>query len=267
MFNNSIKFKNNQQGQVLLIVILVMVVALTIGLSVASRSIVSLRTSTEQAESQKALAAAEAGIEQAIKANSAPVPGQLGNASYVTSLSDVNGTNFVLNGGNPISKNDGFDLWLSDYSTSSAEIYQNQRDANLTIYWGDSSDGCSNAALEVAVISGNRSNPTLTKYAFDACQDRQTGNNFTYISGGGGTVSGETFPFGTTIAVTSGFIVRIIPLYANANVGVLSSADLPNQGKVITSTGASGATERKITVFQSYPSLPVELFPYNLFSP
>lgn len=267
MFNNPVKFKNSQQGQVLLIVILVMVVALTIGLSVASRSIVSLRTSTEQAESQKALAAAEAGIEQAIKANSAPSPGSLGSASYTTSLSNISGQNFLLNGGNPIPKNDGFDLWLSDYSTSSAEIYKNQKDANLTIYWGDGMDGCANAALEIAVISGDRPNPVLTKYAFDACQDRQTGNNFMYISGGGGTVNGKTFPFGVTVTVTKGFIARIIPLYANAHVGVLSSADLPNQGKVITSTGASGTTERKITVFQSYPSLPVELFPYNLFSP
>ena len=56
-----------QKGQVLLIVVLVMIVALTVGLSLISRSITNLRTSTEEAESQKALAAAEAGIEQALE--------------------------------------------------------------------------------------------------------------------------------------------------------------------------------------------------------
>ncbi len=48
----------NQSGQALLIIVLVMVVALTIGLSVASRTITNLRTSREQASSQKALSAA-----------------------------------------------------------------------------------------------------------------------------------------------------------------------------------------------------------------
>jgi len=61
--------KLNQKGQALLIVVLVMVVALTVGLSIASKTIISLRTSTEEANSQKALAAAEAGIEQALKTN------------------------------------------------------------------------------------------------------------------------------------------------------------------------------------------------------
>ena len=67
-------FKNNllnQKGQALLIVVLVMVVALTVTLSLVSRSVVDLKTSTDQADSQKALAAAEAGAEQAIKANAA----------------------------------------------------------------------------------------------------------------------------------------------------------------------------------------------------
>ncbi len=45
---------SNQRGQILLIIILVMVVALTIGLSVVSRSIVTLRTTEEEENSQKA---------------------------------------------------------------------------------------------------------------------------------------------------------------------------------------------------------------------
>ena len=56
-----------EQGQVLLIIVLVMVVALTVGLSLASRSLIQVRTTGEQAESQKAFSAAEAGIEQALQ--------------------------------------------------------------------------------------------------------------------------------------------------------------------------------------------------------
>ena len=59
------RFSNNS-GQAILLVVLVMIVGLTVGLSVVSRSIVSIKTSTEEADSQKALAAAEAGIEKAL---------------------------------------------------------------------------------------------------------------------------------------------------------------------------------------------------------
>src|SRR5690242_8662448 len=56
-----------EAGQALLIVVLVMVIALTVGLSLASRSITNLRNSTDEANSQAAFSAAEAGVEQAVK--------------------------------------------------------------------------------------------------------------------------------------------------------------------------------------------------------
>lgn len=43
-----------------------MVIALTIGLSIAARSIINLQTTTEEEISQRAFSAAEAGIERAI---------------------------------------------------------------------------------------------------------------------------------------------------------------------------------------------------------
>ncbi len=52
----------SESGQALLIVVLVMVVVLTMGLSVASRSITNLRIATEQDNSQASFSAVEAGI-------------------------------------------------------------------------------------------------------------------------------------------------------------------------------------------------------------
>src|SRR3990167_7914471 len=51
-------------GQILLIVVLAAVVSLTVGLSAISRTITNTRVTTEEANSQKALSAAEAGIEE-----------------------------------------------------------------------------------------------------------------------------------------------------------------------------------------------------------
>lgn len=260
--------KKFEQGQTLLIVVLVMVVALTVGLSIASKSITSLRSSTEEASSQKALAAAEAGVEQAIKNNLSIASGSFSNNTvYSTSVTQVLGSSFLLNGGNPVLQDDGIDLWLSTYSTNQTQLYSNPWSGNLTIHWGNSSNGCSNAAIEIAVISGSRAAPILTRYAFDPCQTRSSVNSFNFVSSLNNTIAGKTFYYRTTIAVSSGLIARVIPFYANTPMAAVGSVALPSQGTTIVSTGKSGNTERRVNVFQGYPEVPSEYFPYNLFSP
>lgn len=268
--------KLNEKGQALLIVVLVMVVALTVGLSIASKTITNLRSSTEEANSQKALAAAEAGIEQAIKTN-AIANGTFvdTNTSYSTSVTAVSGTSFLVNGGNPVVQDNGADLWLSDYSSDPTKLYTtNLYTGTLTIKWGTSSaDPCANAAIEVVIISGaSRQTATSKRYVYDPCAGRAGSNHFTQavvLTSPNDKVLDKKFYYqtDTPIPVVSGFIGRIIPLYFNSPVGIVGSAPLPSQGSTITSTGTSGTTSRKVNVFQGYPEIPSEFFPYNLFSP
>src|SRR3989338_3351838 len=109
--------RKNEKGQAFLIVVLVMVVALTVGLSVASRTVTNLRTTAEEENSQRAFSAAEAGIEKALKTGPISSPLDLGNNASIESVQivGVSGTEFLLNGGNPVLQDDGFDLWLSSY--------------------------------------------------------------------------------------------------------------------------------------------------------
>jgi len=258
---------SGQKGQVLLTIVLVMVIGLTVGLSLASRAITNLRTSQEEATSQKALSAAEAGVEQAAKSSTSSATGSfINNTTFKTSITQVSGTSFLLNGGNLISKDDGIDVWLSDYSTDSAKLYQNQWSGSMSFYFGNSSNGCNEAALEIIVISGSRANPLSRKYAFDPCLVRSNGNNFASVSPGG-TVSDRVFPFKATISIVSGLIARVVPLYKLTPVGVVGDSGLPAQGSIVSSVGVSGDTSRKITVFQGFPTLPSEYFPYGLFVP
>src|SRR4030042_5773261 len=60
-----------KSGQILIFVLLVVVVALAVGLSVASRNITNLRTSTQTGESQRAFSAAEGGVEDMLSRISA----------------------------------------------------------------------------------------------------------------------------------------------------------------------------------------------------
>lgn len=270
MFKTSlIKSLNNQRGQALLVIVLVMVVALTVGLSVASRTITNLRNTREQVNSQKALSAAEAGVEQALK-NNANVAGNLaGNTTYTTTVGQVLGTApFLLNGGSVLPKNDAIYVWVTPYSTNSANLYQNPWNGNLTLYWGDTSGACSNAALEVAIISGTRNAPVMTRYAVDPCAARRGSNNFAAATATPATISNVNFSYRTTIAITNGLLVRVNPLYSSTFMGASGSVALPSQGSVITSTGVSdSSTQRKVTVYQGYPEIPAEIFPYTLFSP
>lgn len=259
---------NYQKGQILLIVVLVMVTALTVGLSVAARSITNTRTSSSSANSEKAFSAAEAGIEQSLTTNTATNGSFPNNSSYKTSLVTVAGNSFALNNGSPILQDEPVDLWLSTYPG-----YTNQWNGTFTIYWGQSTDVCSQnqannsmAALEMIVLSGTKANPQITHYTYDPCAARQIDNNFASVSSGGFTIAGQTYEYSTPpITVVNGLLTRVIPLYAPTNIAIQNSGGFPAQGTVIQSTGTSEDTQREVITYRFYPSLPTELFQYNLF--
>lgn len=260
----------NDNGQILLISLLVLVVAMTIGLSLAARTINNLRVTTAQDSSQRAFAAAEAGLERALtQLTSTTITGNLDNSSnYRTTVNTRSANEFQVNSGDFLIKNDTADIWLSAYPD-----YSSPWTGTLNIYWGNSTDTCvgtpesSNtmSALEIVIISGTRAAPTLSHYAFDPCNARRSSNRFG-ASSTGGTVSGRNYAFRAAINVSSGLLARIIPLYAGTYIGIRGT-NLPPQGIEISSVGMSGGTQRKLTSFRSYPKAPVEFYPYLIFSP
>lgn len=265
-----------QKGQVLLIVVLVMVTALTVGLSVAARTITNIRSAEDSQSSERAFTAAEAGLEQSLTENKNMSGSFGGNSTYQTVIKTVSGTEFAINNGSPVLKDDSADIWLSNYPT-----YANPWTGSLTIYWGEQGDTCTTnestntvSALEVIVLSGNKNAPQSTLYALDPCNARSLQNKFEYIAPNGGTISGKTYKYRKTLTVNSGLLLRVIPLYAPANIAVRGCDSggnnclaLPSQGSVIESTGVSGDTSRKIVSTKPYPKIPTELFPYNFFVP
>ncbi len=261
-----------QQGQVLLIVILVLVVSLTVGLSVVTRTITNLRTSEEEANSQEAFSAAEAGIEKLLNTDGTTTAGNLSNnASFQASSTVVQGSTFLVNNGNPASKDDGVDIWLSTYPGYATPRFS----GTVTLYWGSATDTCNTnpalntqAAIEIVLISGSPAVPVTTHYVLDPCTARAATNNFSTSIQSSGTINGKEFAHRYSIPVSNGLILRVIPLYASTVLGVSGNgSSLPAQGEVIESTGSSGETKRKITVYKGYPKVPVEFFPFVLFSP
>lgn len=267
-----------QKGQMLLIVILVMTVALTVGLSIATRSITNLRVTEEEEASQRAFSAAEAGIEQALKLTQ---PGEYFKEQALSEnatiekvvITELTGASLLLNNNNPIVKDDGVDIWLSSYPNYTAP----QWSGNLVIYWGSDTDNCqqapasnTQAAIEVVLLTGPENNPAATHYVYDPCGPRRVENNFTDPEAGVFQLLTGKFANRATITIDPaqpGLIARIIPLYASTRIGIEGSPNFPSQGSLIESVGKSGESQHKISVFRGYPKVPNEFFPTLLLVP
>lgn len=268
------KSQFNSQGQVLLIVVVTMIVALTAGLSIASRTITNLQLSKQNEESQRAFQAASAGIEKLINAAAGVEEGgSLENAEFQTKVLEQDSDNYLLNNGGAIDQDRGMDIWLSAHPN-----FSSQYTGNFTLYFGTGTgadaQNCTATsgknvmpALEIVMLEGTTAAPTLEKYVYDPCGGRRTTNNFA-AGGGAGSAGGVNFQHNTgTISVTNGLVARVVPIYNSAIVGVRwSAANPPVQGKLLESTGTSGETQRRIVYFESLPQIPVEVFPYVIMS-
>lgn len=272
--------EHKSQGQVLLIVVITMIVALTAGLSIASRTITNLKLSKQNQESQRAFQAAQSGIEKFL-ASGTGGNSAFNNASFDTSVTSIDQSERVLNNGISIDQDRGADVWLSQYPD-----YSSKYSGGLTIYWGGKGQtACvsgqgdkSIPALEIVILSGVVGLPTFTRYSYDPCNASATrGNGFatpgggTYTTSAASNIPGTVFLYSTTLpAVSNGLIMKVIPIYNSTIIGVKftpsGGSTVPSEGRVITSTGTSGDTKRKVLYYESYPQLPNEIFPYSILS-
>ncbi len=293
------KSRRGETGQVLLIVVLIVVITLTIGLSAVSRSITSFRSSTEEKESQKALSAAEAGIERVLQSNiPVNIAGNLINDSnYSTNIKEIKNSSFLINGGNTIPKNEGVDIWLVDRNPDGTPNYSTPLSPQFfNIYWGEASETpCSSAAIQVIAVTRDPlladASPDKVKsyrYAYDSCPARGSENNFTEASSGifqkdydgdGNidmtfiNVTPETGSNSNLLKnVTNVVFMRVIPLYKDTKIGVNACnhggnncTNLPLQGYEITSTGKSGSSNRKISAFKGYQQIYLPYLSFGLF--
>ena len=281
-----------EAGQVLLIVMLVVIVGLAVGLPLATRIITGVRTSTEEAESQKALAAAEAGIEKTIQGN-VPVSGNTitvldsegkTNSKYKTTVTQTSGSTFPINGGNIIPKDEGADVWIVSHDANNNPVYSEAKSISfLNLYWGSGAEDCSTsttapAAIEVIVVSRNSASDIRSyRYTYDSCN---RGNNFKMADTGSYSLPGITGTFNHRTSpqndlaggINNIVFMRAIPIYKDAVIAV-SACDfggnnctsLSTQGYAISSIGTSGQANRKLTVFKGWPQAYLPYLSYGLF--
>lgn len=288
----------NQKGQLILILILVMTVALSIGLSIVQRSLVDISISSKVEQSSRAFSAAEAGIEKALRGDTT-LQTFSENNSRVIALEDSGLLPAQASSPNqqaaieftPLAKEDVAQVWLADLNSSSNPPTAVYAQPTLNIYWGNSSTD--KAAIEVTLIYYNGSLYTSRKWYLDnpsATRNPANGfdNSATSISCAGTYIIGvTTYQCRKTLGDNNGtgngplpatspnrlILLRMRLLYNTTSqpfaiqaTGTCGAAcSLPPQARRILSTGAAGETQRKIQLLQLQKVVPT-YFDYVIFS-
>lgn len=208
--------KQNQTGQVGLIVLLIMVVILAMGLSLATRTSQQAEISIQQEDTTRVFNAAEAGIEAAL-ANIY----QRESIGDIASISEEK-TALNLTGGNAninysIDKNNTLEIHLKQ--GTSTELSLPILDS-IELQWATET-GCDNtASLLLSVYSDNGVDVSARHYAVGDCSGASTrGDNF--ISNNLGT---SPYRYSYTLATTADdLFIRIKPVYNDTDVKVTGS--------------------------------------------
>ena len=190
-------------GQALLIGLLVMAVALTIGLSIISRSITDIRISQQEEESARAFSVAEAGIEASLKAGQA-TDVTIGDVTAVVKEIGL-GNDPVFEFPTEVDEGDASTVWLvwhndegvPDSAATGPGGEGRYAGTAVDLYWGnedESPDSATTPALEVTFYYQDAGGDFKVKRgAFDPYSpagggdlDRdRLGNNFDDADAGG----------------------------------------------------------------------------------
>lgn len=256
-----------KSGQVLILVLLTVIVVLTIGLSVASRNITNLRTTTQTEQSQRAFTAAEGGIEDVLS--------QIGNytTDHPEAISSEGDTRNVpvgnLNATVNVKASTKYDGAVSLGDVLQIDLGGVNANSTIQIDWAlqntvEVDDPNAPASLEVTQIYNGAQQE---RYYFRGDEFRAGESSNEGFTPTGSCVPSDSYEKCALITTNiNPTILRIKPFWTNTTVRVYGD-DLPIQIYDVTSTAQSeiGVT-RSVQVTRSVlPRLPA-VFDYVLFS-
>lgn len=283
------------KGQILVLFILVMVIALTVGLSIASRSLKTVSNVTSTQRSDRAFNAAEAGVEDALSkdlstlADTGSTSITVGNAKTSYQVSSVGSSpSFTVN--KSIAQDDAVEINLLNVTANSLDIYWADKDKNEAPTCGTYTPGNMPASLEMFFIREESTDvfSIPSKYAFNACDGVGNGFNDSTSTPPLNVVYNQDFVSGSTtlhyrakvnvpLPSISGSqkhrIIRIKTWYNKATLTVVARTGTPNptgfgtlpvQAYKITSFGEATdrpggqgtGVKKSVEVVKSSPTLP-----------
>jgi len=255
-----------RRGQALVVVLLLLGVAVTVGLSIVSRSVTEVSVSTAEDESSRALEAAEAGVESAL--GGVVAVGSSDTDTFAEASFNVSNTAV----GNAQVYEVPYSLSAGEVATVDLGGYTGN---NVRVCWGS----LETAAVELILYYQGATAVSVGRVGYDPNGTTRAQNSFSPDAGGGCNGAGYTRSYAYTQMVSlrndlgmaaggSPLILRIRALYNTQGLPVAVrglGGDLPTQGSEIISTGQAGGSTQKLRVIQSKPDLPL-MFDAALFS-
>src|SRR3989344_7210327 len=186
---NILQFTNGaQRGQVIVILLLLMLAALSIGLAVTQRSVTDVTTSTQTEQSSRAFSAAEAGLEKALS-------GSLDQGSF--SLDNNSSSNIQASAWLPQDSGTGIEYPPIGRETTAPLWFTDSKDQGIFytgdsawLYFGNPNAGSENdsPAVEVEVVMLASGKFYSQTYFYDSDSTRVAGNGFKPVSCTGNAV-------------------------------------------------------------------------------
>jgi len=285
-----------EKGQALLIVLITMAIALTVVLSILSRSILDVGVSEGEKEALRAFSAAEAGLEKALIVGSSIGTTDLGTSQFSAEVSDFASglSEFVY----PIELLSGemATFWFVNHDDEGEMTCSAEKPcftgSGMKLCWGDQdtptgSEGT--PALEVSVFylstPGDYSTAQVARAVYDPSSSRSISNNFSVANTDGCFMDPDTLQFYASIDFSDLGIpassysrqdglqfARARMLYnseethpVGINVDRPAADLLPPQGLMVDSSGSAGESNRRIEVFRGF-SEPPPVFESVIFS-
>lgn len=270
----------SQSGQILLITLLVLSLAVTVGLSVIGRTTIDQNISTQVEESSHAFSAAEAGIERALLTGQGSggtqvlTPGS--NVQYNVALTQIGGAATAYTPPRRTQLGEIESLWLvahnADGTLNETVRYPG---ASVTVCW---SQETTQAALVASLVYklGGTYHIGRSPWDVPGVSRGATPNNFPLAAGpGAGCGKSGVYRAAITLAplmqnnpAAIPIVLRLKPLYSSVQLTVDPGATtLPAQGSEIVSSGTtSTGVTRKIRVYQLFKSAGLPAFDSVLWS-
>jgi|GEM_PF-282805 len=253
-----------QSGQVALIILLIMVVVLTLGVSLASRTVMDVTLTRQEEQGGRVYQAAESGVESALNEDLANDALYTNDAftGTVSSISDID-VNYS------VARKKTLETRVGEGGAVAVDVTGTANGNQLAINWGkgkdcNSSSPADNAAsLLIRVYNVTGGATTVKQYAYAAC---------TYTNGYPvtGTLVGDNGYYRKVLITlaTGDKAVRIQPVYADTYMQVDGVGwTLPVQLYEITSNAKNqlGNETKAIQVSRTLPTFP-GIMDYALYS-
>lgn len=242
-----------RKGQALIVVLLILAVATTIGLAAVSRSVTEINLASGGEDSAKALAAAESGVEAVLGGQPLPT-----GADYTLTVnSGVYGAGATTGLLQPLLGGESGTIWLADQG--GANPYSG---TSVDICWGQSA-ASPLPAIETTLFYKNGGNLGIVKQAYDPDGTRRGSNNFSVVNNNGTCPTDKSYVYSqrivlnmpggaTAVSMRVKLFYNTVAQYVGARV-VGAGAVFPNQGISVDSSAQVGTNNRKVTVNQGYP--------------